>query len=293
MSEQNDFFDGLQNLVRAAAAADETYREHAFIEEAAKRLSGAEEIDMLIPSHYDGVGTRKKKIQLDGYDFGDEDAQIVLAIADYRAGDSIETLTMSDARKQFAAALAFLEGSIDGTLVRALEESSVAYQVATEIKARKGATFKVRIYLVTNALVKGRTKGFEQSNLEGITVEYHVWDLERFERVQASQLGREQIDIDLTEWQSNGVPALRTVSSLTGLETYLAVLPGSMLAGIYEKYGGRVLEANVRSFLSVRGGVNKGIKGTLQQQPEMFLAYNNGIAATASAITTMDEAGSV
>ena len=49
--------------------------------------------------------------------------------------------------------------------------------------------------------------------------------------------------------------------------------------------GTRVLESNVRSFLSTRGKVNKGIRGTLIEQPEMFLSYNNGVTATASDIT--------
>jgi hypothetical protein len=50
---------------------------------------------------------------------------------------------------------------------------------------------------------------------------------------------------------------------------------------IYEKYGARLLEANVRSFLSATGKVNKGIRDTLQKAPERFMAYNNGIVVVA------------
>ncbi len=38
----------------------------------------------------------------------------------------------------------------------------------------------------------------------------------------------------------------------------LTVVPGETLRFIYEKYGNRILEANVRSFLSQTGKVNKG-----------------------------------
>jgi hypothetical protein len=57
-----------------------------------------------------------------------------------------------------------------------------------------------------------------------------------------------------------------------------------MLAKIYNHYEGRLLEGNVRSYLQARGKVNKGIINTIQNEPDMFFAYNNGIAATAKSI---------
>jgi hypothetical protein len=104
-------------------------------------------------------------------------------------------------------------------------------------------------------------------------------------------LGREEIDLDLTEWAEEGIPCLKAEISHPTVSTYLAVIPGHVLAGVYRKYGSRVLESNVRSFLSVRGNVNKGIRGTLLTQPEMFLSYNNGISATATAVTTTGKTG--
>jgi hypothetical protein len=57
------------------------------------------------------------------------------------------------------------------------------------------------------------------------------------------------------------------------------------LADLYERYGSRLLEGNVRSFLGMKGGVNKGIRSTIQDSPELFFAYNNGIAATAADVS--------
>lgn len=290
MTDLQDYFAAFQNGLRAAAAADGSYTEDAFVEEASRRLSTAEEVDSLLPAHFEGAA-RQRKMQLDGYDFGDEEGQIVLAVVDYRSGDEVEVLTMTDARRRFSLIEAFLETSLSGALAGTIEESSVASQVAAEIFQRRTSTFKARLYLLTNAKVSGRLKSFETSNIGQVAVEYHVWDIERFERVESSQLGREEIDIDLTEWVEGGVPALESISPTTGLRTYLAVVPGLVLAGIYAKHGGRVLEANVRSFLTTRVNVNKGMRGTIQQQPEMFLAYNNGIAATASGLEVEHSAG--
>lgn len=62
------------------------------------------------------------------------------------------------------------------------------------------------------------------------------------------------------------------------------VFPAETLFHVYEKYGARLLEANVRSFLSTTGKVNKGIRETLKEAPENFMAYNNGIVVIADEV---------
>ena len=68
-------------------------------------------------------------------------------------------------------------------------------------------------------------------------------------------------------------------------------MPGGLIAELYERYGSRLLESNVRSYLSARGKVNKGIRTTVQSNPSMFLAYNNGITATATGVKTKGSGG--
>lgn len=46
----------------------------------------------------------------------------------------------------------------------------------------------------------------------------------------------------------------------------------------------------MRSFLQFTGKINKGIRKTINEEPHMFLAFNNGIAATADYIE-LDETG--
>jgi hypothetical protein len=67
-------------------------------------------------------------------------------------------------------------------------------------------------------------------------------------------------------------------------ETYLVILPGELIYQLYEEFGARLFEFNVRSFLQAKGKVNKGLRDTLKNEPERFLAYNNGITATADEI---------
>jgi len=69
---------------------------------------------------------------------------------------------------------------------------------------------------------------------------------------------------------------------------YVAIIPGEILCKIYAEYGSRLLERNVRSFLQAKGNVNKGIRQTILKEPHRFLAYNNGISATAEAVQLVD-----
>lgn len=53
--------------------------------------------------------------------------------------------------------------------------------------------------------------------------------------------------------------------------SYLLVAPGELIYQIYDNYGQKLLEQNVRTFLQFKGKVNKGLRITLREKPEMFL----------------------
>lgn len=118
------------------------------------------------------------------------------------------------------------------------------------------------------------------------------------ERVTDGKVFREVIDIDrLFKWAKGvasrsdievAVPdylgtekliALRAPSTNGAVTTYLTVVPGKFLAEMYENFDNRLLELNVRSYLSAKGKVNKGIQDTLKDpaQRGLFLPYNNGV----------------
>jgi len=97
---------------------------------------------------------------------------------------------------------------------------------------------------------------------------------------------RDDLVVDFTEINGGGLPALPASIGSGDYEGYLAVMPGETLADIYVQHGSRLLEGNVRTFLGRGGKVNRGISSTVTREPQKFFAYNNGITATASAITT-------
>lgn len=115
--------------------------------------------------------------------------------------------------------------------------------------------------------------------------------MDRLYRCMSSGKMRETIEINFEGMFSERIPCLVNKSS-NAYDAYLGIILGNILAAIYAEHGSRLLEKNVRSFLQVKGAVNKGLRDTLKSEPDMFLAYNNGISVTAESITIFtDTAG--
>lgn len=129
--------------------------------------------------------------------------------------------------------------------------------------------------------------------IDGKDVAWAVWDLDRFHRLLTSGREREEITIDFGVVGDGAVPFMKMPIPNPVYDTYLTMIPGDLLARIYREHGARLLEQNVRTYLQARGKVNRGIRDTILHQPEMFLAYNNGLCATAAKIETEGDKGPV
>jgi hypothetical protein len=277
-----EFRKDFLETVRSYAAADLDFQESAFVSVAAQKLMDAEELEDFEPCYYEGTGRRKRSLRVDGYSFDDVDNSAKLLIADYRGHDTPETLIQTEAERSFEKLGAFVEEAITGDLHMVLEESSPGFGLVNEIHRKIELINKFRFFLITDATLSSRVKDLASGTLQGKPVEYHVWDMSRFHRVFESSMGRDELEIDFREFLSDGIPCLEASQDGGDYKTYLCVSPGEVFAEIYDRYGSRLLEGNVRSFLGTKGGVNKGIRNTIIKEPEMFFAFNNGVAATAT-----------
>lgn len=265
------------------AELDGEFTRTAFIQEVADRLSDAELVDNLVPAHFDGVGGNRKRLRVDGYDLGDADDSVVLAVAIFNDDDQTTNVTATEVAKALGALESFLHDAVNETFEVDREPSDPAVQLAVDLRHRGASVTRYRLYLVCDSPLSASVKHLPSSELNGIPIDFHVWDINRFEQLQTSSQGREELQISLREWLPQGLQALR-VEGDSGFETYMAAVPGSVLADLYGRHGSRLLESNVRAFLQGRGKVNKGIKTTILSEPDMFLAYNNGVTATATGV---------
>ena len=292
MLSLEEFGAELQDAARMRAEAENEYTSVALLHELSERLTQAEEVDNLIPMMFEGSGTRGRKLAVHGFDLTDADDSIALAVFFDRSAANGPRLTQTDAKRCFETLENFLTDALSGEFERDREESSVEFQLAFDLRSRGRSATRYRLYLLTDLQMSDRVKGFPSSTIGQVPADYHIWDVERFHEVAASSSGREQLVIDLTEWSPNGIPALEVPGQDETFTTYLAAVPASLLAELYGRHGSRLLEGNVRSYLSARGKINKGIKTTILGEPDRFLAYNNGITATATKVA-LDHSGAL
>lgn len=292
MAELRDFYADLMHQVAASASARGELTRTVLVEDLVQRLLDAEELQDWEVCYHEGRGYRRRALGVDGYstDELELDGTLNVLVAELREGDEPSSLATADVNAAFARAIGFVIEAREGRLDDALEPSTPAADLARLILQQGSGLKSVRVLLLSNAMLGARYREIDRNAIDGVKVELNVWDLNRFHELAAAG-GREEVDIDLCEFVPGGLPALSAGIGATGYSAFLCVVPGALLADIYDQYGSRLLEGNVRAFLSARGGVNKGIRKTLSTCPEHFFAFNNGITATASEVELVSEAG--
>jgi len=234
------------------------------------------------------IGYKKtsRGIRVDACELNDDTEVLTLFVVDFRFDNTIGDLSQADITKHFNRAEKFLTSSLERTFHQKLEESASGYELAREIFEKRSEISRVRLYLLSNAELSKRVESVEERELSGFPCSYDIWDISRLYRLEASGKAREDIVLDFREYSETGIACLPASTGAGNLEAYLMVMPGILLADLYDHYGERLLEQNVRTFLQFRGKVNKGIKNTIMNEPGMFFAYNNGLSVTADSVVT-------
>ncbi len=287
MSEKvqlESFSNDLLQEVIAASDADENgeFRINEFTRAAASYLIEAGEIDDIAVCYHKSRG-----MQLNGYNVTQDEDCLDLFVTVFNQESSPPTVTKSQVETAFRQAEGALRKALAGHH-NSLEESSEVYDMFQRIYELRNQITRVRIYLLTDGIVNASNITAESAG--DISIVFQVWDIRRIFRFAQSGKKFEPIEIDFQSDFDATIPCLSMVDAGSDYKGYLAVIPGEVLAGVYDKYGPRLLERNVRSFLQARGNVNKGIRQTILEEPHRFFAYNNGISATADEIEFADQA---
>jgi hypothetical protein len=245
--------------------------------------TGAPESDAFCP-HEDTDGRDRCKVV--AYSIDEDERHLLLVTAVHRAfgpQDDVPFLARDEVTKATGWAARFFRHAARREFAR-FAGNDHALAAAKEIRRKLDRIDGVTVAFVTNALVRDREVA-DQDEL-GKPIQFEVWDLERLQRAGADAVTRDHIEVDFEKVMGSPLPVLEMKPPATEYQTFLAVVPGDVLYRLYEEYGARLFEFNVRSFLQATGKVNKGIRATLldQTERERFLAYNNGITATADAI---------
>ncbi|NOU14652.1 MAG: AIPR family protein [Methylococcaceae bacterium] len=218
-------------------------------------------------------------LRLSGFAVSDEADQLDLFVSIYDGVDTIQSIPDSETKKAAEQCLSFLAKCAKGKLATTMDESNDAYALALTIQECYANLDQIRVYVLTDRQAKA--KNFKTREINGKTIKLEVMDIERLHRHWSEGKPRDELVVNFEEVSGGPLPCVYVPGQMTDYDYALTVIPGEALRFVYEKYGPRLLEANVRSFLSVTGKVNKGIRNTLRDDPERFMAYNNGIVIVA------------
>ncbi len=306
------FRETVHEDIEHATRANMTENKEEFLLYATSILMSGEEFDDFVECHYEGVTRRNGNMAIDGYSKDENDGSICIFIVDYRGTSDNNSIKSDEISSLFKRIRLFVEEAIKTELYYSIHGSESAVDFARDLYYDHDMISKFRFYLLTDAYNKQRTKTIKDDKIGNIIVELNVWDISRLYDLVCSTTQKESVEIILSDMGYKGIPCVKAVdyknikadielpikydeeaNEISGLPenivtytSYLAVVPGNVLNDLYLEYGSKLLEGNVRSFLSVRGKVNKSIQSTIKNYPEMFFAYNNGIAATATELDT-------
>lgn len=282
-----DFHLSLMQDVALRIEATGDYTETAFALVTTDQLVDSGTLSEFIPCTF-----RQRGMQVDGYAFVDDEATLDLFVVDYTNAEQPVTFTRRDLEQGFKRLETFFERCLSSKFLEGLEVSHAAYPLARRVHDEADSIARVRFYLITNSILSERIKDLPSKEMGGREWSYRVWDLERLEKVMATG-APEEIVVDFMELFGRGLKCLPAGLDNADLQCYLAVIPGDWLARIYGEWSGRLLEQNVRTFLQVKGGVNKGIRETILREPGNFFPYNNGISTTAADAEIEEVGGSL
>ena len=231
---------------------------------------------------------RDRGLQLNGYSISEDCSSVDIFVSIFINDEKLQSVAKNEVDAALKRAIQLYRKAIND-LYASFEHDDDTYEFAFTLHKNKKSIKKVRITAITNGLVKSIP--LNNIFIDDAEISFNVWDIDRLYRCFISGKMRETIEIDFFEKFNTTIDCLENVCS-DKYNVYLAIINGEILARLYEEFGPRLLERNVRSFLQVKGAVNKGIRDTLKDSPDMFLAYNNGISVTAESIEIIrDENG--
>ncbi|MEI6351377.1 MAG: AIPR family protein [Verrucomicrobiota bacterium] len=277
--ELADFLRETQAEVRSQMSEGSLFAEMVFSEVVMQHMA---EIGMTfepVVCHFQGkVGNAI--LRLSGYAMSDDADQLDLFVSLYEGVDEPMPVADADTKTAVEQCIRFLGLCAEGKMAPKLDPSSDVHSLALTLQEIYDGLEQIRVFVLTDRVAK--SKNFKTREIGGKSVRLEVMDIERLHRHWSEGKPRDELVVDFMEVSGSPLPCVFVPGETDDYDYALTAIPGEALRFIYERFGARLLEANVRSFLSVkRLGVNAGIQNTLRKAPGRFMAYNNGIVLVA------------
>lgn len=234
------------------------------------------------------VGYQKtnEKMKINGYSYDEYFQTLTLVVSDFNNRLIIDKIGKVDIDKTMRLATKFFRNCKTDYFLQ-VEESSDGYLIYEFIKEILRNIENIKVILLTNKESANYIP--DDIKIDNIVIKFDVWDLERVCQYVYQNKVQEDVIIRFQKKYHYNLQMIKVEAENNIYDCYIGVIPGNYLANIYKDEGQRLIEKNVRSFLQATGKINKGLKETLTKEPEMFMAYNNGVSTIAEELVLDEE----
>jgi hypothetical protein len=248
---------------------------------------------LTLPEGFHELYVRGKKgnsgYGVDGYFFNNDQGSLVLSlfIVDDVISPEIQEIPTADVNSKLSYLYSFFFFSAVGYIQSKCSQDSAEYELAEAIRSNLNSIRSLKIYMVTPRILGAPVKYQRSSKREqqlGIEYEFSqmCMDLPYFASIMTGEGA-----VDLNLYGIGGIDALRIPTANTSYSCYLTYLTGDVVVELYSLYGTSLVQANVRAYLG-KNKVNEGIRMTIQEEPNDFLAFNNGLVVFAENAEILD-----
>ncbi len=284
------FLHQIESYVQEKTLSSELDNEAAFLEVACEYLQAESLISDLNHCYY--FSDEGKVLKINGFSIDESEEILSIFITNYDS--EFDKIDKNQAISLFKSLNRAFTDIIEKPSAK-IPESHILKELQRVYSSELSLKLvRINFYLITNKDAVNKKEityeeVFGKSFVSNLNFGFNIIDLKELERIHKNN---QSLDIVVKNYFDKPIEILSPNLPTDSYSTSLCILPGEFIFKIYEDLGPRLLESNVRSFLSSKVKVNKGIADTIKNKPNMFLAYNNGLCVTVSDII-LNEDGSV
>ncbi|MDC0530157.1 AIPR family protein [Pelagibacteraceae bacterium] len=215
-----------------------------------------------------------KKLKLNGFSLDENTSKLDIFITHVNQENEVKSVGVLELSKLAEQSLNFFASSLKD-LNSKINKNEEIYDLTKQISKLKNPIQNLRIFILTDYICE---KKISLSDLpKKVECEFQLYDLNKIYEMSIGGADLSNILINFEDFKDKTRCML--AHKTREITSYMAFIPGETLANIYNSWGQRILNLNVRSFLQLSGKINKGLRETLIKNPDRFFSYNNGISA--------------
>ncbi len=271
-----NFRSDLQTIISDRVADGEgpfPSEELVFAERVMEHVAETEICDAPTVCHWNGL-IGNAKLRITGYALSSDETALDLFVTHYFGTEALNELRDADAAATASEGVRFLFRAASGNLETRIDPTHPVRDLVATIRSRWNEIDRLRVFVITDG--RTRTKRFASKEVHQKMVAIEAMDIERVFRHTEGK-PRDELALSLVQSIGRPLPCVHVPDPDADYEYALTAIPGQIIRDLYLRFGTRLLEANVRTFLGAKRAVNKGIVETLRKEPEHFLAFNNGL----------------